>query len=368
MRVCLIAPIPPFRGGVSKYAYSLAKELEKRHELLLLSYKRQYPKLLFGKKSQTDPVINQEHIINEFKHLSFDIDSASIVSWSKTSKKIAVFSPDIVVLPWFVVYWTPMYLYFIRSLKKQGIKVVIICINVFEHEDNFIKRFLAKLVLRSVDSLIVHSDQEKDEILKFHPKATVIKHLLPLFEYCPHVTTRSDHKLNLLFFGCVRPYKGLDTLLNAIGILNDRDVALKIAGDFWYDKNSYLKLIKDLDIAAKVEIIDQYIPNNELSFYFSWADLVVLPYKKTKTSGIIATAYAFGKPVLATNVGGFYEVVEDEYTGKIVTADDPKAFADGIVWFINHRKTNFAGNIQKFTSNKMSWDSLVRLLEEFASA
>ena len=368
MRVCLIAPVPPFRGGVSKYCYSLAKELEKKHELLLLSYKRQYPILLFGKKSQTDPAIDRDHIINEFKHLTYDIDSASIVSWFETSKKIAAFNPDIVVLPWFVVYWAPMYLYLLRSLKKQGIKVVMSCINVFEHEDNFIKRFLSKLVLRSVDSLIVHSEREKDEILEFHPKAKVIKHLLPLFEYGPHIKTSCDHKLNLLFFGCVRPYKGLDTLLNAIGILKDQDIALKIAGDFWYDKDRYLKLIEDLAISPKVEIVDRYIPNDELSFFFSWADLVVLPYKKTKTSGIIATAYGFGKPVLTTNVGGFYEVVKDGYTGKIVAADDPEAFADGIVWFINHRETTFEENILEFTSNNMSWDSLVRLIEEFASA
>src|SRR5664279_1900703 len=100
MKVCLIAPVPPFRGGIAKYCYSLAKELETRHELLLLSYKRQYPELLYGNKSQIDPEVGREAVINEFRNIRYDIDSVNIVSWFKTSKKIAAFKPDKVILPW----------------------------------------------------------------------------------------------------------------------------------------------------------------------------------------------------------------------------------------------------------------------------
>ena len=323
--------------------------------------------MLFGKKSQVDPSINKDQIISEFKQLSYDIDSVNIVSWAQTAKKIIGYHPDIVVLPWFVVYWTPMYLYLLHALRRKGIKVVIPCINVFEHEDNIFKRFLSKLVLTRVDSLIVHSEQEKHEILSFHPKALVKKHLLPLFEYDKLPATVTDRRLKLLFFGCVRPYKGLDTLLNAIGLLKDRDVTLKIAGEFWYDKDNYLKLIDDLGISEKVEIIDKYIPDEQLSIYFSWADLVVLPYKKTKTSGIIATAYGFNKPVLATNVGGFHEVVKDGHTGKIVPADDPESFADGIAWFLENKHLDFGDNIDRFASQNMSWGRLADAIEEFAS-
>ena len=102
-----------------------------------------------------------------------------------------------------------------------------------------------------------------------------------------------------------------------------------------------------------------------MSLFFSWADLVVLPYKKTITSGIIATAYGFKKPVLATNVGGFHEVVKDGYTGKLVPPDDPKALADGILWFLNNRHIDFAENIANFTSQNMSWGSLVTMIEGF---
>ena len=367
MRVCLVAPVPPFRGGIAKYCYSLAKELEKRHELLLLSYQRQYPELLYGKKSQIDPDLAQEAIVNEFENVTFDIDSVSIVSWFKTASTIAAFQPDLVILPWWVTYWTPLYLYLIGTLRKKGIRVLFICINVFEHEDTALKNFLTKIVLKRVDSFIVHSELEQGELLAINPRAQTRKHLLPLFQYQATTAAARDTALRLLFFGFVRPYKGLDTLLKALAILRDRDISLKVVGEFWNDKQHYLDLIDRLQISGRVEIVDQYVPDSEMSQYFTWADLVALPYKKTKTSGIIATAYGFKKPVLATNVGGFHEVIQDGRTGKIVDSDDPQAFADGLLWFQANRQIDFATNIAAFAAEKMSWSSLVDALEEFTA-
>lgn len=366
MKICLIAPVPPFRGGIAKYCYSLAQELEKRHNLLLLSYKRQYPELLYGRKNQIDPNVDSVRIQNEFRNLSFDIDSASVLSWLETSRKIIAFVPDLVILPWWVTYWTPMYLYLLHALSRKGITVVVLCINVFEHEDNQVKKFLTKFILSRADNFIVHSEQEKGEILAFNPTATVKKHLLPLFEYGATAAEKHDGtSLQLLFFGFVRPYKGLDTLLKAIAILKNHDISLKITGEFWHDKGDYLALVNGLGISDKVEIIDRYVSEDEMSQYFSGADLIVLPYRKSITSGIIATAYGFGKPVLATNVGGFCEVIKDGCTGKIVAPDDPQALADGIVWFLANKQIDFAGNIATFASQKMSWGSLVDMIEEF---
>jgi glycosyltransferase involved in cell wall biosynthesis len=366
MRVCLIAPLPPFRGGIAKYCYSLARELESRHELLLLSYRRQYPELLFGGKSQIDPDVDRVAVTDQFARLSFDLDSANPLSWRKTFQSIAAFQPDLVIIPWWVSYWAPLYLYLMQRLRKKGIKVVFLCINVFEHEQSLFKNFLTRLVLGRAASLIVHSEQEKGQVLAFNPAATVRKHLLPLFQYQVAPATSRKGNLNLLFFGFVRPYKGLDTLLQAIGILRGRELSLRIAGEFWHDKEHYLGLIDELGITGKVEILDRYIAEEQMIRFFSEADLVVLPYRESITSGIIATAYGFGKPVLATRVGGFHEVIQDGSTGKLVPPDDPQSLAEGIVWFADHRDTDFAANITDFASRAMSWKSLVDLIESLA--
>lgn len=366
MNICLIAPLPPFRGGIAKYCYSLAQELEKRHTLLLLSYKRQYPELLYGRKSQMDPDVDRDNILREFSDLAYGIDSVSPFSWHAAVQRIVASGTEMVIFPWWVVYWTPMYLYFLGSLKKKGIKVVFLCINVYEHENSPLKKFLTELTLRKADSIIVHSGQEKDEVLGLNRSATVRKHLLPLFRYKVNNTIRHDRTLHLLFFGFVRKYKGLDILLRAVGILKGYDISLRIAGEFWDEKDEYLELIKTLGISGKVDVIDRYLTDQEMCCIFEEADVVVLPYRKTKTSGVIATAYGFAKPVLATDVGGFQEVVRDGYTGKIVVPGSPQAIADGIEWFINNRQTDFAGNIAAFAAQEMSWSSLVDMIEEFA--
>jgi len=364
MKICLIAPIPPFRGGIAKYCYSLAQELERRHDLLLLSYKRQYPELLYGKKSQIDPDVDKGTILREFTDVSYAIDSINPVTWHAAVRNIIAFRTEMVILPWWVAYWTPMYLYIFGSLKKNGIKVVVLCINVFEHENSRLKKLLTEITLKKADSIIVHSDQEKAEILEFNPTAAVRKHILPLFQYEVNATGRHASTLHLLFFGFVRHYKGLDTLLRAVSMLKDHAISLRIAGEFWGDKKTYLDLIKSLEIFDKVEILDRYISDQEMSRFFEEADVVVLPYRKSKTSGVIATAYGFAKPVLATDVGGFHEVIRDGYTGKIVASDSPEAIASGIAWFIDNRQMDFAGNIAAFVAQEMSWRSLVDTIEK----
>jgi glycosyltransferase involved in cell wall biosynthesis len=364
MKVCLIAPIPPFRGGISKYCYSLAQEIEKRHELLLLSYRRQYPAVLYGNKNQIDSTYDRTTIMGEFRKLSYEIDSISIASWVKTARAIVLFRPDIVVLPWWVAYWAPMYAYLMLYLKKRGIKCLLICINVFEHEDSAVKKILSKFVLRQTDLLVVHSQQEMDQLLEINDKATIRKQFLPPFCYDNPLLLRTNSSFHLLFFGFIRHYKGLDILLQALARLKYNDIYLKIVGEFWDGKEECLSLIKELDISGQVEIIDRYVADNEMGGYFSWADVVVLPYRASKTSGVIATAYGHGRPVLATDVGGFHEVVQDGCTGKLVRAGDPQAIADGIAWFYENRQVDFEKNIASFVAQHMSWGSLVNTIEE----
>lgn len=366
MKICLLAPVPPYRGGIAKYGYSLARELEKRHDLLLLSYKRQYPALLYGSRSQLEPGADFHCIAGEFRQLFYELDSASIRSWRGTVNRIAAFSPDLVILPWWVAYWGPLYLYLLGALKKRGIRVVVLCINLFEHEANPLKNLLTKLVLRRADALLVHSGPEQATITAINPGAAVKMHLLPLFRYAAGPAAPRDRGgVQLLFFGFVRPYKGVDTLLEAVAILKDYDLSLTIAGEFWEGKAAVAARVDALGIAGKVTIIDRYLAEDEMRRCFAAADLVVLPYRRSLTSGVIATAYGFGKPVLATDVGGFHEIVIDGVTGKLVPPDDPQGLADGIAWFCANRQIDFAGNIARLAARTMSWRSLVDAIEEF---
>jgi len=368
MKVCMIAPIPPFRGGIAKYCHSLAQELEARHEQLLLSYLRQYPRLLYGSTPQQDPACSIAKVRNEFSRVSFEIDSVRPSTWLAALHRIYDFSPDIVIFPWWTTYWTPLYAWLMGRLRKRGISCLILCINVYEHEDSALKKLLTRFILRQADLLIAHSEQELLELRNINRGATIRKQLLPIFNYNYSLPTRSGGStLHLLFFGFVRPYKGLDTLFHALTLVKELDVELKVVGEFWSDNKEYRSLIRDLDIYGRVEIDDRYVSEEEMVRYFAWSDVVVLPYRAAKTSGVIATAYGFGRPVLATDVGGFKEVVQDKCTGKLVRAGDPQAIADGIAWFYHNREIDFADNISKFVTQRMSWGSLVNTIEEMVT-
>ena len=119
----------------------------------------------------------------------------------------------------------------------------------------------------------------------------------------------------LLFFGFIRPYKGLKFLLEALSQLED--VNLIIAGDFGGKREEYDKIIKNLGIESRVEIHDGYAPSGEVAGYFKRCDAAVLPYVDSTTSGIAQVAFGCERPIIATRVGGLGEVVLDGRTGVL---------------------------------------------------
>ncbi len=370
MKICLIAPVPPFRGGIAKYCHSLAQELEKRHELLLLSYSRQYPKLLYGAKPQVDSVGDGARPQADFSRLSYDIDSLRPSTWQEAARRIDAFAPHLVLLPWWVTYWTPFYAWLLHHFRQQGISSLILCINVYDHEDSPLKKLLTRYILRRADLLIVHSEEERVALREIAPSTPLRKQLLPIFSYPVAAVpreTEAQRTVNLLFFGFVRSYKGLDLLLRAVALVKELDLRLSVVGEFWEGTEEYLTLVRGLGIGDRVELVPTYVAEEEMARYFARADLVVLPYRSAKTSGVIATSYGFGKPVLATDVGGFHEVVLDGCTGKLVRPGDPQAIADGIRWFFANREITFAENIASFVGDRMSWGSLVTTMEEMVA-
>jgi glycosyltransferase involved in cell wall biosynthesis len=140
-----------------------------------------------------------------------------------------------------------------------------------------------------------------------------------------------------------------------------------VLGEFWKDKDEYLHMIKGLGLEDNIVIIDQYVPNEEVQDYFSAADLVVQPYVSATGSGIVQTAFAFDKPVIATEVGSLPEIIEDGKTGYLVPPEDPKELARAIVTFFAEGKSEeFSKNIQK-AKYRFSWDKMVDCIEDLAT-
>jgi glycosyltransferase involved in cell wall biosynthesis len=169
----------------------------------------------------------------------------------------------------------------------------------------------------------------------------------------------------LLFFGFVRPYKGLDVLLDALPIVRRRmPIHLFVVGEMWDRTTPYLSHIQRLGIEACVTLVNRYVPNEELESYFSAADVVVLPYRSATQSAVIQLAFGFDKPVITTDVGGLAEAVTDGVNGLIVPPADPNALAEAIIRFFgDDLQTTLAQGVLAH-KQRFSWDRVMDTIDD----
>lgn len=372
MRIILIGPTYPFRGGISHYTTLLFRCLKKQHETTFISFTRQYPQFLFPGKTDIDP---SEKQIREEGVLPL-IDSMNPLTWVNAALKIVRDRPELVILPWWVSFWAPQF-WIISTLVKyfSKTKILYICHNLVEHESKWVDRILTRLVLKTGDFFIVHSAEDQEGLLSMIPGAEVRKSFHPTYEvfnFGPSDpdAVRKRHGLKgkiILFFGFVREYKGLKYLIEALPrVLSKMKVTLLVVGEFWKDKDEYIRLIKDLKIENNIILVDEYVPNEEVGLYFSAADLVVQPYTSATGSGVIQTAFGFNKPVIATRVGCLREVIDHKKTGYLVPPRDSEAIANAVVSFYEEGKAEefVVDNIIK-EKEKFSWDRMVETIESF---
>jgi len=377
MKFSVIGPTHPFRGGISHYTTLLVRQLRIRHDVQFISYSRQYPSWLYPGVTDRDP--STSAVIEERVDRKFD--ALSLRQWWKVSGQVGLNRPDLVILPWSAVYWSPFYGIFLLGLKRfRNVKALFICHNVLEHEPSIFKSTLSRIALSHGDVYLTHSEWDKQNLLswlgKFRaPQVKACVHpLYPAISAERYKKEEARARLGiqrervLLFFGFIREYKGLEYLLRSMPLLlKEFPIHLVIAGEVWGDPGPYAKLIQKLEISSQVTFLNRYVPNEEVSVFFDAADLVVIPYVSATQSGVVQLSYAFGKPVVVGNVGGLPEAVEDGKTGYLVPPRSPEAIAEAIRNFYQgSRESEMVTAIQKMQSRD-SWLALTSAIEELAA-
>jgi glycosyltransferase involved in cell wall biosynthesis len=244
-----------------------------------------------------------------------------------------------------------------------------VCHNIIPHEKRIGDKVLSKYFLKKIDYFIPLSDQVRKDLFLF-VKNPLYKLLpLPVFSLFGDSVDKDEAKKFLklsdknilLFFGFIRDYKGLDVLIEAFSIVRKTlDVKLIVAGEFYEAEEKYLKLIKQHQLEECIILKKDFIPTSEVKFYFSASDAVVLPYKSATQSGIVQVAVNFCMPVIATNVGGIGEVIEDGKTGLVVEKENPGKLAESIIRFYNEGKEKeFTDNMSSL-KEKYSWQNFVK--------
>jgi len=372
MKIDIVGPSYPFRGGISYHSTLLFKNIKKKHTVKFYSFKRQYPHFLYPGKTDKD---NSQFLIKDAE-IESCLDSMIPFTWFNVARKIVRDKPEMTIFPWWVAFWAPQFLIIIWILRLfSKTKILFICHNVQEHEKNRIKHAISKFVLSRGDYFIVHSKEEKERLIKTTGKIRVKVSLHPTYDAFNSGVIPSDkakEKLQiseenvLLFFGFVRKYKGLTYLIQAMpDILNHIDARLIIAGEFWEDKSPYLELIKNLDLEEKVTIVDRYIPNEEIPYFFYASDIVILPYTSVTGSGPVQLAFGFDKPVVVSRIGALSEIVCDKKTGFLVSPKNPPEITEAVVEFFREGHKDEMVEWIKKENKRFTWEHLVSTIETF---
>ncbi len=365
MRLGLVGPVLPFRGGIAQHTTMLHRTLSARVELTSVSFKRQYPKLLYPGRDDISPE-HREHCEAGVHYL---IDSLNPATWLKAGRLFTHAAISSVVIPWWTVFWAPCFGFIAGYLRKRKVRILFLCHNVSDHDPTFWKELLSRKTLSKGDFFLATNRADADRLFAMMPDARVAVYPLPVSQCLPPAVSsvRKRARLELLFFGFVRPYKGLDVLVEAMRLLKGEDVFLTIAGEWWQKLAPLRQALHDPGILNKIEVVDRYITEVETAFYFSRADAVVLPYLDASGSGVVPLAYHYSKPVIATKVGGLIDVVEDGVSGRLVQPGDPSALASVIREFL-HSPAPVTGEGVRRVSERMTWDglatSLLKLAEE----
>ncbi len=341
--VVLIGPGWPFKGGIASHTTYLYRALRDLAPVLFVSLRSQYPRWLYPGGSDRAPG----------DRTLFEADAQPLLAplspraWWRAARAIARVQPGHVVIPWWHVFWTPMTCALLFMLRRQcpQARVVFLVHNAVGHEENRVAWHLARRVLARGDAWIVHARSEAEKLRAMlgdvpvhyqpHPAYPVAKDSLPDRAGARAQLSLADAP-TLLFFGYVRPYKGLDTLLQALALLGDSPrCQLVVAGEIWGDAAAWGELAEQLGISGRVRVENHYIAEDEVATYFAAADLVVLPYRSATGSGVVRLAHSHGRPVLVTRTGALPDAVEEGVTGYVVPAEDPEALAQAIRVFFD---------------------------------
>ena len=343
MKIAILSPFHPYRGGIAQFSDTLYAELQKEgHEVRAFNFTRLYPDFLFPGKSQYAEERTTADTVDNIRIL----DSCNPASYFRTTAAIRDFAPDILIISYWMSFFVPAYAHIANRMKKRCTVIALIH-NAIPHEPRPFDRPLAKLFFHQCDGFIVMSDYVRNDLLRLRPDAKYLLHPHPLYDrFGKQADKEQARKLIdipetaghlLLFFGLIRDYKGLDLLLDAMPQLEEKGFHLLVAGDCYGDEHKYLQKIDTLK-PGSVIFSNRYIPDKEVPLLFSAADALVLPYRSATQSGVASIAYQYNLPIVATPVGEFPEAIGQKGTGVITKGNTPKDITEGILHLFENKE------------------------------
>lgn len=371
MKVIIMGPGHPLRGGLATFNHRLAEEfIRQGHQCSVVSFSLQYPSILFPGKSQytneAPPKILQVRSL---------INSVNPFNWLTVGQKLQKENPDLIVVRFWLPFMGPALGTILRRIKKNG-KTKVICIadNVIPHEHRPGDKPFTHYFLKTCDAFVTMSEGVLRDLRTFEANKPAVLVHHPLYDNFGAAIEKKEarQKLGLpqddkiiLFFGFIRQYKGLDILLHAMADdrIKKEGIKLLVAGEFYEDEKPYLDILRE-NALENVILKTVFIPDSEVRYYLSAADCVVQPYRHATQSGVTPLAYHFEKPMIVTNVGGLPALVPHEKVG-LVAEPEPTAIANAILHFYERGADYFIPHLRS-EKRKYSWENLTKAIQQVA--
>ncbi|MBW1849634.1 MAG: glycosyltransferase family 4 protein [Deltaproteobacteria bacterium] len=356
-KVAILGSMPPLRG-LSSYCFELSRAISNFCTIEFLSFKKLYPSFLYPgrdlKDDKTFPVVLYDRLTVKRKLTWYNP-----ITWLIAG---LLTKADILHAQWWSLPLFPVYVFICLGFKLRKKPIVFTVHNVLPHEKPTLYLTLTRFLFKLSDHFIVHTTNNVEQLSQYYSisknRISCIAHGTLDFHIKKHPSKNNiksemgfdaNHKI-ILFFGAIRPYKGL--LISFSKVLKTiPDARLLIAGKLWEKWHPYDTLIKSLEITDYVTTFPDYIPSGEVHKFFDSSDLVVLPYHRFDSqSGVGTTSIAFRKPLIVTRVGGLPDLVTDSRC--VVPPKDTQALTKAI--------TVCLGNPDHMKSMSLSADEIAK--------
>ena len=371
MKVIVVGTAHPYRGGIAAFTDRLATEFVKEGvDIEVVTFKLQYPSFLFPGKTQFSDAKAPEDLPIERK-----VNSINPLNWIKVGKEIRKKNPDLVIFTYWMSFFAPCFGKIARVIKRnRQTKCIGLIHNMIPHEKSLLDKLLPPYFIKSMDGFVALSksvlddvksldNQEKPKCFVPHPLYDHFGEIMERDEAIKHLNLDANYHY-MLFFGLVRAYKGLDLLIDAFADDRLRNYPIKVivAGEFYDDPKPYFEQMEKLGLQDNIIIVNQYISDEDVKYYFNASDIVVQPYKSATQSGVTQVAYHFEKPMLVTNVGGLGEIIPNGKVGYVVEPN-PSSIADALVDFYENGRYNTFVEGVKEEKMKYKWSNMTNAIK-----
>jgi len=341
-RVAIVGPAHPFKGGVAHHTMTLAQRLsEEGHEVEIVSWSRQYPVRLYP----GEQLVRGEPELDDVPPIRRGLAWNRPDTWWREARRLR--SRDLVVFAHVTPVQAPAYRVMLGRLRRARPETVVICHNVLPHERRAADKALVSSLLRSADRVLTHSSEQADLVRTLTRRPVTVAALAAHMPSAFTPTARpAGVQHRLLFFGLVRPYKGLDVLLRALAE-GPPEVRLRVAGEFWGGSEATRALVAELGLEDRVELRPGYVAAEEVGELFVDVDALVLPYRTATGSQGVDLAFRFGVPVIATRAGALPDKITDGVDGLLANAGDVASLAGALrAFYVEGRPEELRANVR----------------------